>query len=85
MLEIHHSNCLEVLVAALGAVTGAPPGDPFRAEVIVVQNPGMARWINQQLAERTGISARLDYPLPAAFFWRVLKSRTNAYLLRPSL
>jgi exodeoxyribonuclease V gamma subunit len=74
MLEVYHSNRLEVLVEALAEVTAAPLSDPFRPERIVVQNPGMARWINQQLAERTGISARLDYPPPAAFFWDVLKA-----------
>ncbi len=74
MLEVHHSNRLEVLVAVLAEVTAAPLADPFRRELIVVQNPGMARWINQQLAERAGISACLDYPLPAGFFWQVLKA-----------
>lgn len=74
MLHIYHSNRLEVLAETLAGVTAEPLSDPFRAEVIVVQNPGMARWINQRLAELTGIGARLDYPLPAAFFWRVLRA-----------
>lgn len=72
MLKVYHSNRLEVLAEALAGVTAEPLSDPFRAEVVVVQNPGMARWINQRLAELTGIGARLDYPLPAAFFWQVL-------------
>lgn len=74
MLRVYHSNRLEVLATALADVTAAPLSDPFGAEIIVVQNPGMARWINQRLAELTGIGARLDYPLPAAFFWQVLRA-----------
>jgi len=34
----------------------------------------MARWIAHQLAQRNGISARLDFPLPARFLWRVLQA-----------
>lgn len=74
MLRIYHSNRLERLVERLVEATSEPLDDPFDSEVIVVQNQGMARWIDQQLAEHRGISARMEYPLPASFFWRVLKA-----------
>lgn len=74
MLHCYHSNRLEVLAEALAMVTDQPLSDPFGAEILVVQNQGMARWINQQVAERIGVSARLDYPLPAVFFWRLLQT-----------
>ena len=74
MLDVFHSNRLENLVESLIDVTATPLDDPFGPEVIVVQNQGMARWIDQQLAERNGISARTEYPLPANFFWQVLKA-----------
>ncbi len=74
MFEVYHSNQLEILLEGLVEVTAMPLADPFLPEVIVVQNPGMARWIDQQLAQRTGISACLQYPLPASFFWQVLKA-----------
>jgi exodeoxyribonuclease V gamma subunit len=74
MLEVHHSNRLETLIEALVEVTDRPLSDPFAAEVIVVQNQGMARWIAQQTAESTGIGARLTFALPASFFWQVLQA-----------
>lgn len=74
MLHIHHSNRLEILADALAGLVAGPLADPFAAEPVVVQNPGMARWINQRIAERNGISARLEFPLPAGFFWQVLKA-----------
>ena len=75
MLRRYHSNRMEALLEALIQVTQSPPpADPFAAEVIVVGHQGMGRWIAQQLAEKTGISARLDFPSPTNFFWRVLKA-----------
>ncbi|MCP3866582.1 MAG: exodeoxyribonuclease V subunit gamma [Gammaproteobacteria bacterium] len=74
MLEIFHSNKLETLLEYLEKATSLPPDDPFQSEAVVVQNLGMARWIDQQLAEHRGISALIDYPLPAVFFWQVLKA-----------
>ena len=74
MLQVYHSNRLEVLVEELARVTAPPLADPFRSETIVVQNQGMARWVAQQLAVRNGISARLAFPLPASFLWQVLEA-----------
>jgi len=72
MLQVYHSNRLEVLLAELARVISAPLGDPFRTETIVLQNQGMARWVSQQLARHKGISAHLQFPLPATFLGQVL-------------
>jgi exodeoxyribonuclease V gamma subunit len=74
MLHLHHSNRLERLLERLVAVTEAPLSDPFAPEAVVVQNPGMARWVGQQLARATGIAANLDFPLPARFVWDVFRA-----------
>jgi len=74
MLQVYHSNRLEILAEELAWITAPPLVDPFRPETIVVQNQGMTRWIAQQLAQRNGISTRLDFPLPARFLWRVLQA-----------
>jgi exodeoxyribonuclease V gamma subunit len=74
MFQIYHSNRLEALLEELAQVTAAPLADPFVPETIVLQSQGMARWVAQQLARRNGISARLDFPLPASFLWRVLEA-----------
>jgi exodeoxyribonuclease V gamma subunit len=72
MLQIHHSNRLEVLLDHLLEVLATPLADPLAPERIVVQHPGMGRWLAQELALRTGIAANLEFPLPARFFWELL-------------
>jgi len=72
MLEIHHSNRLEVLLDHLVAVLEGPLADPFGEEFLVAQNQGMARWLAQGLAQRTGIAANLRFPLPARLVWDLL-------------
>jgi exodeoxyribonuclease V gamma subunit len=72
MLRIHHSNRLEVLLDRLVRVLDGPLSDPFAPERIVVQNQGMARWLAHGLAERTGIAANLEFPLPARLLWELL-------------
>ncbi len=72
MLQIHHSNRLEVLLARLIEILDEPLGDPFVSERILVQNQGMARWLAQGIALRSGVAANLELPLPARFVWELL-------------
>lgn len=74
MLQVYHGNRLEVLAEELARITAVPLADPFRPETIVLQNQGMARWVAQQLARHNGIGARLEFPLPASFLWRMLRA-----------
>ena len=67
MLQVHSSNHLESLLDQL--LTCINQGDPFCAEVIVVENPGMSRWLQQQIAAYDGISANLRFVSPAQFIW----------------
>ncbi|CAK8723656.1 MAG: DNA helicase/exodeoxyribonuclease V, gamma subunit [Candidatus Electronema aureum] len=68
-MYLYQSNRLENLLTALCAVLAQPVGNPLASEIIVVQNPGMARWLSQQIALRTGICANSSFPLPASFIW----------------
>ena len=77
MLEIHHSNRLEVLLDHLVAVLEGPLSDPFGEEFLVAQNQGMARWLAQGLAQRTGIAANLRFPLPARLVWDLQIGRAS--------
>ncbi len=70
MLTLHQANRLEPLVDRLADLLGRPVRDPLQAEWVVVQHPGMARWLSLQLAHRLGIAANLEFPLPAVFVWR---------------
>ncbi len=68
MLQVHSSNHLESLLDHL--LTRINQGDPFAAEVIVVENPGMSRWLQQRIAEYDGISANLQFLSVAQFIWQ---------------
>lgn len=72
MLLIHNGNRLETLLELLAEQLARPLSDPFTPERIVVQHPGMGRWVAQQLARRNGVAANLEYPLPGRFLWWLL-------------
>ncbi|RWX43747.1 DNA helicase/exodeoxyribonuclease V, gamma subunit [Candidatus Electrothrix aarhusensis] len=72
-MHLFQSNRLENLFDALCATLTEPISNPLAPEVIVVQNPGMARWLSQQIALRTGISAHFSFPLPASFIWNLFE------------
>lgn len=71
MFTAIHSNSTGRLADALIADCSRPLADPMQPEVILVQNPGMARWLSQQFALKTGIAANLHFPLPASFVWEL--------------
>ncbi|MEJ2692388.1 MAG: exodeoxyribonuclease V subunit gamma, partial [Candidatus Thiodiazotropha sp.] len=73
MLTLHQSNRLEHLARRLADLLGQPAGDPLQAETVVVQHPGMARWLSLELAASLGIAANIEFPLPAVFVWRALR------------
>jgi len=68
------SNSLERLFADLAAILESEIPDPFTPALVVAPNPATARWLTHRLAARQGIAANLDMPLPASFFWRVLRA-----------
>ncbi|NOQ45999.1 MAG: exodeoxyribonuclease V subunit gamma [Desulfobulbaceae bacterium] len=70
-MHLYQSNRLENLFNRLCSIITTPLSDPLSAEVIVVQNQGMARWLSQQIALKTGIAANLQFPLPARFIWDI--------------
>jgi exodeoxyribonuclease V gamma subunit len=67
MLILHQSNRLEYLARRLAERLGRPVRDPLRADWVVVQHPGMARWLSLELAQTLGIAANIEFPLPAVF------------------
>jgi exodeoxyribonuclease V gamma subunit len=75
MLFLYQSNRLEVLGQFFAAMSAAAPlADPFTAESVIVQSRGMGRWLTQTLATEAGVAANLDYALPAAFAWRLMRT-----------
>lgn len=73
MLKVIHSNRMEALVDHLCHVLSTPLSSPLAAEKMVVQNTGLARWLNLRLAERFGIAGNNDYLMPSSFVWRLFR------------
>jgi len=71
---LYQSNRLENLFSLLCKILAVPLSDPLTPEIIVVPNPGMARWLTHRIAETTGIAANLEFPLPASFIWQVFEN-----------
>ncbi|HFD87475.1 MAG TPA: exodeoxyribonuclease V subunit gamma, partial [Gammaproteobacteria bacterium] len=73
-LIIESGNQLEKLQYSLITEICRAQTDPFVAETVVVPNPGMGRWLLHRFAIHQGIVANVELPLPAGFFWRVVKA-----------
>jgi exodeoxyribonuclease V gamma subunit len=67
-LYMHSSNRLEELARMLaGALRGGAGADPLARDVVVVQTPGVARWLSLQLADGLGCCMNLEYLFPRNF------------------
>lgn len=70
MFQVYHSNQLDLLKDLLVALMQQTPlENPFENETILVQSPGMAQWLQLQIAQTTGIASNINFPLPASFIW----------------
>ncbi len=74
VMEVIQSNRVEILFSRLALqLQDQPLPSVMAKEIIVVGNPAMARWLNLQLAQKFGIAANNDYPLPASFIWNCIR------------
>ncbi|MEH2919653.1 exodeoxyribonuclease V subunit gamma [Samsonia erythrinae] len=74
MFRIYHSNQLDVLkMLMVELMKRQPLTDPFQPEVILVQSPGMAQWLQIELAGAFGIAANIQFPLPGVFLWNMCR------------
>ncbi|MFV0576172.1 MAG: exodeoxyribonuclease V subunit gamma [Vibrio sp.] len=72
MFTVYHSNQVDVLKSLLVQLIQREPLDnPFEAEQILVQSPGMSQWLKMELAKEFGVAANLNFPLPATFIWQL--------------
>lgn len=73
-LYLHTSNRVENLAQRLVEVSQAVPlSQPLSPETVMTLNPGIARWLQFEIAKRTGVSFGWDFPLPGKLFSRVLR------------
>ncbi|POY46627.1 exodeoxyribonuclease V subunit gamma [Avibacterium paragallinarum] len=74
MFTVYYSNLLEVQKEILlHLMTREPLADHLQSEVILVQSPGMAQWLQWQIADKQGISANLQFPMPSTFIWQLYR------------
>lgn len=82
MMHFIHSNRMELLCEKLMACIDdyqrsdfESQNDAFLAQNIfeptnvLVQSPGMAQWLKLKLADKTGLCANIDFPLPSTYIW----------------
>ncbi len=85
MLVLHRGNRLERLVDGLVEVWRSHPGGPLDPRWVVVNNPGMGRWLSFQMAQRMGVCANVRFPLPSGFFWEVVAMAGGLFRGKPPL
>jgi len=71
MLYLHHGNDIRILKDHLVKQLQESPLTPLQAEHILVQNPGMKRYLQQQISTAGGIAANMEFPLPSRFIWDI--------------
>ena len=63
-LVVYRSNRLERLAERLAELVRTPLTDPFSRECIVVQGPGMERWLSASLSRELGVWGNPWFPFP---------------------
>ncbi|MBT0728354.1 exodeoxyribonuclease V subunit gamma [Rosenbergiella australiborealis] len=74
MFRVWHSNRLDLLKDLVTSIMENDPlPDPLAQEVVLVQSPGMAQWLQMALAQgfQSRIAANILFPLPATFIWQM--------------
>ncbi|MFS8063424.1 MAG: exodeoxyribonuclease V subunit gamma [Luteimonas sp.] len=78
--RLYHSNALDVLAGVLAERLRAPlPGDDWlRPELVLVPQFSMRRWLQQFIAQRTGICANVRFLTPGEFVDAALAANLGA-------
>jgi exodeoxyribonuclease V gamma subunit len=84
LLFVERSNRTERLLEGLAQRLMAPGRHPLAPGVVVVQGPGMERWIAQSIARDYGVCANTDFPFPRGFLEQVFSAIPDESLAKPS-
>lgn len=72
--HLYYSNHLDTLQYIAGYITQVDPQDsPFEREYFLVQNFGMARWMQIKLAKQLGILTQAEFLLPSKMLINLLE------------
>lgn len=66
------SNRMEKLLEALVERLKVVPNDPIKPEWIVIQNPGMRRYLQMEIAKALGVCANVQFLMPQRFINEVI-------------
>ena len=61
-LQLHRAERSDRLVAGLADLLADPLPDPFAGEVVAVPTRGVERWLAQQVSNRLGVCAGVEFP-----------------------
>ncbi len=85
MLHLYHANRLEDLAERLARDLQCPAGPVLAPQIVAVSSTAIGQWLSLQLAHHQGISANMQWLLPARLLWRVFRDvlsdvpKTNAF------
>jgi len=72
MLHLYQSNNLRLLTDAFyKTIIQNPPQDPLKKDYVVVQTPGMEKWLTLETAQRGGVCAQLAFSNPTKFLMKL--------------
>jgi len=71
LLFVERSNRTENLLDGLATRLIAPGRDPLAPAFVIVQGPGMERWLAQSIARRQGVCANTEFLFPRQFLERL--------------
>lgn len=80
MLHLVQSNKMEILADSLIDCLSQQDkqgASVFVADTILVQSPGMSQWLKIQIAEKRGIAANIEFPLPSSFIWNLYRQHID--------
>ncbi|MCP4906811.1 MAG: exodeoxyribonuclease V subunit gamma [bacterium] len=84
MLFVERSNRTEKLLEGLAARLVMPGRDPLAPSVVVVQGPGMERWLAQSISRRYGVCANTEFLFPRQFLEKLLQSTPTEAVSGPN-
>ena len=61
-LHLHRAERSDLLVAGLADLLADPLPNPFASEIVAVPTRGVERWLAQQVSNRLGVCAGVDFP-----------------------
>ncbi|WP_210498991.1 exodeoxyribonuclease V subunit gamma [Vibrio crassostreae] len=75
MFYTYHSNKIELLKElTLQIMEIDPLEEVFAEEFVLVQSPGMTKWLMQEVANSKRICANMKFPLSSSFLWNIFSA-----------